>query len=252
MLEPDSLAARIPLPAFLDGQRARLAAFISDQVRSGTGQALPFAQEFGKVLMHAAGNLVYLVVVPILSFLLIKEAPAIDLSARAWLSKSNSRLWAAIVDDVNVLLSSYVRALVLLSLAAFATYGLALSLFGVPYAALLAGGAALLEIIPVVGPLVAAATILAACLFSGYEHTWWILIFILAYRLFQDYALAPYLMGKGVEISSLMVILGLLAGEELGGVVGIFLSVPVIAAAKIILVQLDARRAVQDAQKGPS
>jgi len=103
----------------------------------------------------------------------------------------------------------------------------------------------------VVAAPVKTATILAACLFGGYEHTLWVLIFILAYRLFQDYALAPYLMGKGVEISSLMVILGLLAGEELGGIVGIFLSVPVIAAAKIILVQLGARRAVQEAQKGP-
>ena len=202
------------------------------------------------MLVHMASNLVYLVIVPILSFLLIKEAPSIEISARMWLSKSNSRLWASIADEVNLLLSSYVRALVLLSLAAFTTYGLALSAFGVPYAALLAGGAALMEIIPVVGPLVAAAVILAVCMFSGYEHTWWVLAFILAYRLFQDYALAPYLMGKGVEISSLMVILGLLAGEELGGVVGIFLSVPVIAAAKIILVQLNARRVVQDAQKG--
>jgi predicted PurR-regulated permease PerM len=62
------------------------------------------------------------------------------------------------------------------------------------------------------------------------------------YRLFQDYALGPYLMGKGVEISSLMVILGLLAGEELGGVAGIFLAVPVLAAAKIILARLGVRR----------
>jgi predicted PurR-regulated permease PerM len=49
-------------------------------------------------------------------------------------------------------------------------------------------------------------------------------------------------MGKGVEISSLMVILGLLAGEELGGVAGIFLAVPVLAAAKIILARLSVRR----------
>lgn len=245
MLDPTNLSQRIPLPRFLEPQRERMAAFISEQLRSGTGQALPFAQQFGKVLIYTASNLIYLILVPILSFLLIKEAPAIQVNAHAWLSKPNIRLWGAIANDLNLLLSSYVRALLLLSIATFIIYGLALSAFGVPYAALLAGGAALMEIIPVVGPLAAAAMILTVCIFSGYGHILWILAFILAYRLFQDYALAPYLMGKGVEISSLMVIFGLIAGEELGGIAGIFLSVPVIAAAKIILIQLDTRRAIQ-------
>jgi len=55
------------------------------------------------------------------------------------------------------------------------------------------------------------------------------------YRLFQDYVLNPYLMSEGVKVSPLLVIVGLLAGEQLGGVAGIFLSVPVIAALKIVL-----------------
>ena len=43
--------------------------------------------------------------------------------------------------------------------------------------------------------------------------------------------LNPYLMSDGVEVPPLLVLFGLLAGEELGGVVGIFLSVPALAAA---------------------
>ncbi|NEX64880.1 AI-2E family transporter [Noviherbaspirillum galbum] len=240
LLDPHNLSRRIPLPDFLDTQRDRLAAFISEQLRAGTGQALPFAQQFGTVVMHTAGNLIYLVLVPILSFLLIKEGPRIAERIQAGLSRSSSKLWVAISGDLNVLLSSYVRALILLALATLLVYGLALAAFGVPYAALLAGAAALLEVIPVVGPLTAAAAIIVTCLFSGFPHTLWVLAFIIGYRLMQDYALAPYLMGKGVEISSLMVILGLVAGEELGGIAGVFLSVPVIAAIKIILVRIDA------------
>jgi len=107
---------------------------------------------------------------------------------------------------------------------------------------MLAGAAALMEVITVAGPVAAVASILVMCLFSGYEHILWVVAFIAAYRLFQDYALAPYLLGHGVEISSLWVIFGLLAGEELGGVAGIFLAVPVLAAAKIILARLRARQ----------
>ena len=48
----------------------------------------------------------------------------------------------------------------------------------------------------------------------------------------------PYLMSEGVEVSQLMVIIGLLAGEQLGGVVGIFLSVPVMAATRLVFLRL--------------
>jgi predicted PurR-regulated permease PerM len=242
MLDTTNLSQRIPLPAFLEPQRERLVNFIMDQLRSGTGQALPFAQRFGIAFMHTASNLLYLVLVPILSFLLIKEAQTIKKGALSWLSKSNGTLWTLIAEDLNLLLSSYVRALMLLSIATFISYGLVLSLLGVPYAALLAGAAAIMEVIPVVGPIAAALTILAVSIFSGYDHILWIFAFVLIYRLFQDYALGPFLMGKGVEISSLMVICGLLAGEELGGIAGIFLSVPVLAAAKIIFVKIQENR----------
>jgi predicted PurR-regulated permease PerM len=246
MLDTTNLSQRIPIPAFLEPQRERLISFIGDQLRSGTGQALPFAQQVGEGLMHAAGNLIYVVLVPILSFLFIKEAPDIKLHIRSWLGRSKSEFWLSIAEDLNVLLASYVRALVLLSIATFISYGIVFSAIGVPYSAMLAGIAALMEVIPVAGPVAAVATILIVCMFSGYGHILWVVVFIAVYRLFQDYALGPYLMGQGVELSSLIVILGLLAGEELGGVAGIFLAVPVLAAGKIILARMRARRSSSD------
>ena len=71
--------------------------------------------------------------------------------------------------------------------------------------------------------------------FSGYPHLLWLVIFIGLYRLFQDYVLNPYLMSEGVEVSPFLVIVGLLAGDQLGGVAGIFLAVPVIATLKIVI-----------------
>ena len=238
LLDTTNMSQRIPLPKILEPYRARMLNFISEQLQAGTGQALPFARQLGLAIMHAATNLIYLVLIPILSFLLIKEEPVLRKEVLSWLGKSNGTLWTAIAEDLNVLLVSYVRALLLLSLATFISYGLVFSTLGVPYALLLAGIAALLEIIPFFGPLTAAGVILAVSGFSGYEHLLWLMAFILAYRIFQDYVLSPYLMSAGLAISPLLVIVGLLAGEQLGGVAGIFLSVPVLAALKIILVRV--------------
>jgi predicted PurR-regulated permease PerM len=105
--------------------------------------------------------------------------------------------------------------------------------------------AALLEIIPVFGPLMAAVSILAVAGASGYEHMWWLVLFLAAYRVFQDYMLSPFLMSEGVNVPPILVVFGLLAGDELAGVPGIFLSVPVLAAVRIVAVQIRIQRARQ-------
>jgi predicted PurR-regulated permease PerM len=69
---------------------------------------------------------------------------------------------------------------------------------------------------------------------SGYAHGWWVVIFLGLYRLFQDYVLSPHLMSKGVELHPLMIILGVLAGGEIGGIPGIFLSIPVLALIRLL------------------
>lgn len=255
-LKGKSFIDRIPLPGFMEPLRARILGFIQGQMAAGTDQAMPFAKQFGVGVMHAASNLIYLVLVPILSFLLIKEAPDMRAEILSWLSRPDQKLWSGIVDDLDVLLSRYVRALLLLSIATLICYSIAFSLLGVPYALLLAGAAAILEFIPFAGPLAAVVIAIVVAGFGGYEHLLWLLSFIIVYRLFQDYVLNPYLMSEGVEVSPLMVIVGLLAGDQLGGVAGIFLSVPVMAAMKIVFVRARAanrvrRIAADAAQKLP-
>jgi predicted PurR-regulated permease PerM len=240
LLEPANLSSRIPLPHFLEPLRARVLSFLSEQLQTGTGQALPLVQGLITGILHAAGNLIYIALIPILSFLLIKDAPRIRAQALASLGTSDSKnrkLWTAIAGDLHLLLAGYVRALLLLSLATFVIYSLVFSMLGVPYALFLAGMSALLEFIPFVGPLISALAVLSVSGLGGYTHLLWLAAFFVAYRIFQDYVLAPYLMSEEVEVPPLLVILGLLAGEQLAGVVGMFLSVPVVAALKIILIR---------------
>ncbi|MFL9890987.1 AI-2E family transporter [Paraburkholderia sp. RL17-383-BIF-A] len=226
---------RFPLPHFLEPLRERIVDFVRSQIETGSDKAVPMARSVGLGVVHAASNLIYLVLIPILSFLLIKEGPQMRDAFLDLLTDRHRTLWAEIVTDLNVLLSKYVRAMLFLSLATLICYGVAFSLLGVPYAFLLAVSAGLLEFVPFAGPLGAVAITLVVAVFSGYAHLLWLVIFIALYRLFQDYVLNPYLMSEGVEVSPFLVIVGLLAGDQLGGVAGIFLAVPVIAMLKIII-----------------
>ena len=49
----------------------------------------------------------------------------------------------------------------------------------------------MLELIPFVGPLIGGIVTLLVAGLSGYPHLLWIVIFLILYRLFQDYVLSP-------------------------------------------------------------
>jgi predicted PurR-regulated permease PerM len=229
------LAQRVPLPGPLEPFRDRLAELIRDIVGGAQLHSALAPRRIGASVLTVAGNLVYTVVVPIFSFLMIRSGPAIKRELLARAAKPGGAFWFGLAMDINVLLARYVLALVFLSLATLLAYGVVLSLLGVPFALLLAGAAAVLEVIPVFGPLVGVVAILTTAVFSAYPHVLWVLGFLVAYRIFQDYILNPYLMSEGVDVPAIAVVFGVLAGEEVGGVAGIFLSVPVIATVRIVI-----------------
>jgi predicted PurR-regulated permease PerM len=130
------------------------------------------------------------------------------------------------------------RALLLLAVATFISFVTFLSLMSVSYALLLAGIAGTLEVIPMVGPLAGAAVILLVAAFSGYPHLLGLIAFLAVYRVFQDYVLSPYLMSEGVEVHPVLVLLGVIAGERIAGIPGMFFAVPVIAGLRAILARM--------------
>jgi len=80
--------------------------------------------------------------------------------------------------------------------------------------------------------------VVLVAVFSGFGHFWSILAALVAYRMFQDYFLNPHLIGAGVALHPLLVILGALAGGEVAGVPGMFLSVPAMATLRVIYVRV--------------
>ncbi len=236
--------ARLPLPAWLEFARPSLTDLVQQRLGDLEKDVLPLLSSAGVQIFNGIGNVLSTILIPILSFFFLKDGPAI----RRMITESFSRAHQTVVNeifmDLHLLLAQYIRALVLLAIATFAFYTGFLSITGVPYAILLAGIAAILEFIPVVGPLIGSAAILLVAAFTGYPHLLWIVIFLVIYRIFQDYALSPYLMSSGVEVDPLLVLFGVLAGEQIAGVPGMFFSVPVIAALRVLYVRLRRQRRV--------
>ncbi|HXB68450.1 MAG TPA: AI-2E family transporter [Candidatus Acidoferrales bacterium] len=214
----------------LDTLRTQVAARSSDLI--GT---LP---EVGLKFLSVASDLIFVVIIPVLAFFFLKDGNQIREHILSLVDGGPRRaLLDDLLADVNVLLAAYMRALVLLALSAFTAYSIFFAVVGVPYGILLAALACLLEFIPMVGPLAASLIILLVAGLSGAPIAA-ILIFLAAYRMLQDYVVSPHLMGHGVELHPLLVLFGVFGGAEVAGIAGTFLSVPVLALARIVYLHI--------------
>jgi predicted PurR-regulated permease PerM len=226
------------LPAAVNNFKAELVQRIRLQLSEGAGEMVSTMAHAGVKFLTVAGDLIHVVIIPILAFFFLKEGRTIRDNLLAMIEEGPRRvLLDDVLADVHLLLAHYMRALVVLSVATFVAYSIFFALAGVPYGVLLAAVAAVLEFIPMIGPLSSGAVIVLVSLVS-HSHALGVLIFLLVYRVFQDYVLQPHLMGQGVEVHPLLVIFGVFAGAEVAGIPGTFLSVPVIALARILFLRI--------------
>lgn len=237
---------KIPLPSWLEPVRANIIRKVQDELSSGGREILPYLKGLGGQLVSGAKYALYFVLVPILAFFFLKDGAAMrDDFLSAFVEERRRPMADSILEDINLLLGEYIRALVLLSLASFTASTIFLSATGAPYALLLAGGAGIGEFIPVFGPVASGLIILLVTSLSGYSHVFLYILFWVIFRLVQDYVLSPYWMGKGVQLNPMLVLFGVLAGDQIAGVLGMFLSVPVLAVLRVLFVRLRRARAVE-------
>ena len=246
--EATLLASRVPeflsqrdeileghLPKFLAPYGEEIGAALRAQLAAAKDEVIPALSALGKGLLNQASTLLFAILIPILAFLM--ELSLRDFRAgivQRFASDSNQKLAHAIVTDIDTLLGNYMRAVFLLALATFTSHLVTFGTIGVPYAVLLAGICGVLEFVPVVGPLSGMIIVTLVATFSGYPHVGGLIVFLLLYRLFQDYVLQPWLYSAGIEIHPLLLLFGVLAGEQIGGVAGMFLSVPLLAVSRVL------------------
>ncbi len=213
---------------------------------------MQYAADLASRLETPLSHLWWIILIPILSFFFLHSAPAVAV-AIVDLGKTHDEkgTLSAIVSDVNVMLGSYIRAqLILAALTAVVLTGV-IALMRVPYASILGPIAGLCELIPFLGPAVASALIWGLAILLGYDHVGWLFFALGAWRVIQDYVSAPRIMGRQLEMPPLATIFGVLAGGEIGGVIGALVAVPSLAMLRIFWRRLSSEDVI-NAQQLPT
>ena len=235
----------------INSLKAQIVEKVRQQLLEKSSSIIATAASVGIKFLTVAGDLLFVVIVPILAFFFLKDGREIRDHILDLVDDGPRRvLLDDLLADIHLLLAHYMRALVVLSVAAFIAYSTAFSIMGVPYAVLLAALGGLLEFIPLLGPFTAGVLIVVVGAVAG-GNILVMILFLLAYRVFQDYILSPHLMGQNVELHPLLVLFGVFAGAELAGIAGTFLSIPVLALMRIVYVRMRKARIAARLRPGP-
>jgi predicted PurR-regulated permease PerM len=193
---------------------------------------IPIADRY---LSNAALLLGWSFLIPILAIFFLRDGDHItDILIQMFSPADRRAKIRAMADELHVMLTSYIRAQVVLCGLSFLFYLALLLVLRFPHAIGLAALGGALEFIPVVGWTSTFAVLVGVGVVNHSHYIWMVMLLIL-WRIIQDYVAMPRIMGHELKIHPLAAIFVVLVGAELGGIVGIYLAVPAMAALRVIL-----------------
>jgi predicted PurR-regulated permease PerM len=210
-----------------DTQATRIRSFLQ-QHRATIASSI---EELGRFASTAVAGIL---VIPILAIFFLSDGENLaNQVIRLVSTKENYDAMRSLAGELHVMLQHYIRAKVILGGLSLSYCTVAMLLLGFPSAVMLGILAGILEFIPVAGWMIAAATIVSAGALA-HAHWIWMLSLLLVWRVLMDYWIAPRVMGHELEIHPLLAIFTLMVGGSIGGIVGIYLSVPLVATLRVI------------------
>jgi predicted PurR-regulated permease PerM len=187
---------------------------------------------FGSITGVAA----YIILLPIYTFLMLYYRTHIkNFLIGVFKNGSEDRVKEVLVES-STIAQQYVTGLMIETGIVFTLNTIGFLVLGIKYAIFLALLAALLNLVPYVGMLVANVFCMLITLVSAEDpkSALWVGIVLAGVQIIDNHFLMPLIVGNKVRINALVTIVGVLIGGLLCGIPGMFLAIPTLAVLKVI------------------
>ena len=185
-------------------------------------------------LVGVVGGVFGILTILILTFYLLIDADAMRASFLRLFPRERRAQVAAASVEVTTKVSAWLGGQLLLGAVIGTTSGIGLWALGIPYFYVLALICGIGEMIPIVGPVLAAIPALAVASTVSIDKVIFVAIFFVVQQQVENHLLVPRIMSKQVGLSAATVIVALLVGGQLLGIVGALLAVPTAAILQVI------------------
>jgi predicted PurR-regulated permease PerM len=198
---------------------------------------------------HGVGFLIELLLVPILVFYFLADAASIRKQALFFAPRRLLPRIEQALDQANDIFGRYIKGQVILCLIAFVVVTAGLWAIRVDFYLLLGVIAGLTRAVPIIGPMVGALPIIVVVAVTKTGGvTLWVLALFSLMHLLESKLLMPAIIGQQLDLHPVLIIVALLVGAQMGGLLGVFLAAPVLAAIKTLIAHQ--RRVTDDAKYG--
>ena len=209
--------------------------------KAGPGLSKTLSNLSGKVLTFgrriASAAFTATIVMILAIFMLVEGPKAVDW-AIGEIPERHRDAGRRIGSQVLHVVSGYTTGVVLLAVLNGAVAGIAMAVTGTPFVLPLAVWATVIDVLPIVGGLLA---IVPAGLFAfahGLGAGIAVVAAMLTYQQVKNHLLYPVVVGRRVRLNSLLVLVAVLAGTELGGIAGAVLAIPVAGSIQVLTVEI--------------
>jgi len=201
----------------------------ADLVTSAASKAL-------RMTSHGVGFIIEILLLPILTFYFLADGPGIRRQALFFIPRRYLRRTEYALDRVDDVLQRYIKGQIILCLIAFFVVTAGLRILGIKFYLLLGLIAGLTRAVPIIGPVVGAIPIIIVVwLTQSFTYALWLLIPITVMHVVESKVLMPAILGQQLDLHPALIIVALLIGAEMGGLLGVFLAAPVLAAVKVLV-----------------
>ncbi len=229
-------------PLFLLGYRLELKT-AWHQIRGALQSLLsPIASHTMSVLVDAITSLIWLVFILVTSFYILKDQPAIIRYIHQLVPPRYQADVHLLGAEISSIWNTFFRGQLILCLVVGFVVGVVMAIVGLRNAVALGALAGLLEVLPNIGPVVAAIPAVFIALFQGSIYLplppfWFALLVTGLYILIQQVEnnyLVPRIIGRSLNLHPLVVIVAVVAGANLAGVLGALLAAPTLASLRVL------------------
>jgi predicted PurR-regulated permease PerM len=189
----------------------------------------------GKTVGAVSGLLIALFLMPVYIFLILLYKSLLLGFISQLLGKERHQAGEGVLSESKSLIQNYLTGLLIEILIVVVLNTAALLIIGIKYAVMLGVIAALLNIIPYLGAIIAMGiTMGIAIATKSVSSALWVFVAYTVIKLIDNNFIIPKIVAFSVKLNALVSIIAVLAGGALWGVAGMFLSIPLISILKVI------------------
>lgn len=201
---------------------------------------------FGSVASRTISTVLWIIIVLVLSLYMVKDYRELWASIVALAPDAYHTDLQHLSRDIGDTWNDFLRGQLILGFVVGTIVTIVALIIELPNALLLGLLAGILEFIPNIGPSIAALPAVLLALFQSQTSwlgnavgpVWFAAIVLGIYALIQQLEnnfLVPRIIGRSLNLHTLIVFIGALAGASIAGVLGILLAAPILASARIVL-----------------